>query len=40
MEGYKKKIIDYILVVKDNSKPRPRILNPILKGSIKLYKKY
>ena len=30
-------ILDYILIVKDNSKPKPYILNPILKGSIELY---
>jgi hypothetical protein len=32
--------MDYILVVKDNSKPRPYILNPILKGSMELYKEH
>ena len=32
--------MDYIIVVKDNSKLRPYILNPILKGSIELYKEY
>ena len=32
--------MDYILVVKDNSRLRPYILNLILKGSIKLYKEY
>jgi len=30
-------IIDYILAVKDNGKPRLYILNPILKGSTELY---
>jgi hypothetical protein len=32
--------MDYILAVKDNGKLRPCILNPILKGSIELYKEY
>jgi hypothetical protein len=32
--------MDYILVVKDNGKLRPYILNPILKGSTELYKEH
>ena len=34
------KIIDYILTVKDNSKPRPYMLNPILKGFMELYQEH